>query len=162
LPGNVLAPEVGWFCTRIGPLQRDGKTESLIIIATDITARKKAEQEIKRLNESLELLVHKRTAQLQAANRALQEDIFAREQMEKEREQLIRQLQDALAKVKTLSGLLPICAGCKKIRDDQGYWNQIECYIQEHSNAKFSHGFCPDCLRKFYPDLVDDLAPSPG
>jgi AmiR/NasT family two-component response regulator len=61
------------------------------------------------------------------------------------------ELQEALAKVKTLSGLLPICASCKKIRDDQGYWRQIEEYIRDHSEADFSHGICPDCKKKLYP-----------
>jgi len=63
------------------------------------------------------------------------------------------QLQEALANVKTLKGLLPICANCKKIRDDQGYWNQIEAYIEEHSDALFTHGLCPECVKL----LVDDL-----
>lgn len=56
-------------------------------------------------------------------------------------------------KIELLSGLLPICASCKKIRDDRGYWNQIEAYISEHSKAEFSHSICPDCARKLYPDL---------
>ena len=73
---------------------------------------------------------------------------------EEEREKLIRELQEALAKVKTLTGLLPICASCKKIRDDKGYWNQIEVYIRDHSEAEFSHGICPDCMKKLYPDEV--------
>jgi hypothetical protein len=75
-----------------------------------------------------------------------------RKQDQAEREQLIRELQGALAQVKTLSGLLPICSGCKKIRDDQGYWNRIETYISEHSEAQFSHGICPDCAKKYFPD----------
>jgi len=57
-----------------------------------------------------------------------------------------------------LSGLLPICASCKKIRDDKGYWNQIETFIRDHSEAHFSHGICPECARKEYPDLFDDTA----
>ena len=61
----------------------------------------------------------------------------------------VSELEAALAKVKTLSGLLPICASCKKIRDDKGYWTQIESYIRVHSEADFSHGFCPDCARKW-------------
>lgn len=65
-------------------------------------------------------------------------------------------LTQALAEVKQLSGFLPICASCKKIRDDQGYWNQIEAYISEHSEAKFSHGMCPNCVKEFYPDLHED------
>jgi hypothetical protein len=60
-------------------------------------------------------------------------------------------LKEALAEVKTLSGLIPICMTCKKIRDDNGYWNQLEAYISEHSEAEFSHGLCPECLRKHYP-----------
>ena len=73
-----------------------------------------------------------------------------------ERERLVLALQDALSKVKQLSGLLPICASCKKIRDDQGYWNQIEEYIRNHSEADFSHGLCPPCLEKLYPDFVKE------
>jgi hypothetical protein len=65
----------------------------------------------------------------------------------------IETLQDALIKVKLLSGFLPICASCKKIRDDKGYWNQIESYIRDHSEAEFSHGICPECAEKLYPEL---------
>jgi PAS domain S-box-containing protein len=80
-------------------------------------------------------------------------DITAAKRLEKEREKLIGELQGAIAKIRTLSGLLPICAACKKIRDDKGYWNQIETFIRDHSEAEFSHGICPDCARKLYPDL---------
>jgi len=69
--------------------------------------------------------------------------------MEREREELIRQLQVALAEVKTLSGMLPICCNCKKIRDEKGYWNKVETYITQHSNASFSHGYCNECSIKF-------------
>jgi len=68
-----------------------------------------------------------------------------------EKDQLIGQLREALANVKTLSGLLPICASCKHIRDDKGYWHQVEFYIQQHSSAVFTHGLCPKCTQKFYP-----------
>lgn len=67
--------------------------------------------------------------------------------------QLVVELQASLDKVKVLSGLLPICASCKKIRDDQGYWNQIELYITDHSEAGFTHSICPQCAAKLYPDL---------
>jgi len=77
-------------------------------------------------------------------------------QMEEERERLIIDLQDALAKVKTLKGMLPICSVCKKIRDDKGYWNQIEAYIRAHSGAEFSHGICPDCAKKLYGDILKE------
>jgi DNA-binding NarL/FixJ family response regulator len=70
---------------------------------------------------------------------------------DKEKKELIEKLQEALNKVKILSGLLPICASCKKIRDDDGYWQQIETYIAEHSDLEFTHGLCPDCFKKLYP-----------
>jgi DNA-binding NtrC family response regulator len=72
----------------------------------------------------------------------------------KEQIRLISQLQEALAKVKQLSGLLPMCASCKKIRDDKGYWNQLEAYISDHSEADFSHGICPECVKKLYPEYA--------
>ena len=81
-------------------------------------------------------------------------DISKRKQIEEERNHLIESLQDSLAKIKTLSGMLPICASCKKIRDDKGYWNQIEAYLSKHSEAEFSHGICPGCAKKLYPDYV--------
>jgi PleD family two-component response regulator len=74
----------------------------------------------------------------------------------KEKEKLIGELKEALAKVKTLSGLLPICSSCKKIRDDKGYWNQIETYIRERSEADFTHGICPKCAKMLYPGLLKD------
>jgi hypothetical protein len=78
-----------------------------------------------------------------------------RKQAEEERERLIAELQKALSDVKALSGLLPICASCKRIRDDKGYWNQLESYIRDHSEAEFSHGICPDCAKKLYPELYE-------
>ena len=83
---------------------------------------------------------------------AIRADITERKRAEQERELLIQELTDALAEVKTLSGLLPICSGCKKVRDDSGYWNQIEAYISKHTAAKFSHGSCPSCAVKFYEE----------
>jgi PAS domain S-box-containing protein len=77
-------------------------------------------------------------------------DISNRVKAEQDKAVLIEQLQASLSKIKKLSGLLPICSSCKKIRDDKGYWNQIESYIHEHSEAEFSHGLCPDCIDKLY------------
>ena len=79
--------------------------------------------------------------------------IYKRKLMQKEREKLIADLQDAIAKINTLKGLLPICANCKKIRDDKDRWEQIESYIREHSEAEFTHSICPECVKKLYPDL---------
>ncbi len=80
-------------------------------------------------------------------------DITDRKKAELEREKLIEKLQDALKEVNQLHGMLPICSGCKKIRDDKGYWNQIEKYISEHADVEFSHGMCPECRKEYYGDL---------
>jgi hypothetical protein len=76
-----------------------------------------------------------------------------RTRMARERENLIKDLQKALSDVKKLSGLIPICSVCKKIRDDKGYWNQLEAYIREHSEAEFTHGLCEECARKHYSKI---------
>jgi hypothetical protein len=90
--------------------------------------------------------------------RAAVSDITERKRSEEEREKLIKELQEAVAKVKTLSGMLPICTSCKKIRDDKGYWNQIEVYIRDHSDTEFTHGICPECFKKLYPnEPLEDL-----
>jgi PAS domain S-box-containing protein len=81
-----------------------------------------------------------------------------RKRAEYERDRLVCELQEALDNVKTLRGLLPICASCKKIRNNQGYWDQIETYISARSEAEFTHGTCPDCMKRLYPDLYHKLA----
>jgi PAS domain S-box-containing protein len=83
-------------------------------------------------------------------------DITLRKRIEEERRKLTHELQDALTKIKRLRGLLPICASCKKIRDDKGYWNELEAYISEHSEAEITHGFCPDCMKKLYGVVLDE------
>ena len=84
--------------------------------------------------------------------RAAMLDVTDRHRAEVEQGRLVQELQAALAKVKQLSGLLPICAHCKRIRNDEGYWKQIEAFIASHSEATFSHGICPECLHQLYPD----------
>ena len=95
--------------------------------------------------------------ELAEMNAQLKEEITERTQAEEQRERLVHELKDALANVKQLRGFLPICASCKKIRDDKGYWNQIEAYISAHSEAEFSHGLCPDCAAKYYDDIRKKL-----
>ena len=85
--------------------------------------------------------------------RSVQKHARALQRAENERERLISELRDALASVKTLSGLLPICSSCKKIRDEKGNWTQLESYIKQHTQAEFSHGLCLDCLRRDYPEV---------
>ncbi len=85
---------------------------------------------------------------------AIDRDITARRVVEQGREKLINELREALDNIKTLRGLLPICSSCKKIRDDRGYWNQIESYISSHTAAEFSHSLCPDCMQRLYPNVL--------
>jgi C4-dicarboxylate-specific signal transduction histidine kinase len=101
---------------------------SLYIIRSgmkEMKRRQRAEQELQQHQEHLEQLVEKRTYEL----------------------------KEALSRVRVLTGFLPICASCKKIRDDSGYWNQIESYIRQHSYAEFTHSICPECAEKLYPEL---------
>lgn len=84
-------------------------------------------------------------------------DITDEKKNQNERNRLIAELQEALANVKTLSGLIPICSSCKKIRDDKGYWNVLEQYLIDHSDAKFSHGVCPDCLKRDFPAAYEKM-----
>jgi DNA-binding response OmpR family regulator len=84
-----------------------------------------------------------------------------RQRIAQERDHVIAQLQLALANVKRLHGLLPICCYCKKVRDDRGYWNQIELYLREHSDAEFSHGLCPECAARHYSQAGDPHESSP-
>lgn len=95
--------------------------------------------------QNLEETVADRTAHLEEANRNL--TAAADELRAKNLE-----LQDAIAQIKTLKGIIPICASCKKIRDDSGFWDQVEAYVMKHTDAAFSHGICPDCMDKLYPD----------
>ena len=80
-----------------------------------------------------------------------------RHKIDQERNALLKTLQEQQEKIKTLSGLIPICAGCKKIRDDSGFWHQVEEYIRSHSNAEFTHSLCPVCMKDLYPELDDDI-----
>jgi len=89
-------------------------------------------------------------------------DITARQAAETEREKLIADLQEALARVKTLSGLVPICAWCKKIRDDRGFWNEVEVYVQNRSDATFSHGICPECQKQWLAGKINRQANTNG
>jgi phosphoserine phosphatase RsbU/P len=86
----------------------------------------------------------------------LKREMDARKARERELAEKNQELEQALREVKVLRGFIPICASCKKIRDDKGYWQQIETYIQERSEALFSHGICKDCMKKLYPEFADE------
>jgi len=112
--------------------------------------------ELTKHKEHLEEEVVERTRKLQAAYDRLAGELVERRRIEADLQEKKDKLETALAQVKTLSGFLPICSSCKKIRDDQGYWKQIETYIKDHSDAQFSHSVCPECAKHLYPDLPLD------
>lgn len=114
----------------------------------------RAKEEIEQHSITLEQKVDERTAELVKANKQLEKEIETRKEAEEKKEMLIADLQKTLKEIKALRGLLPICASCKKIRDDKGYWNQIEAYISEHSEAEFSHSICPECAKKYYGEFL--------
>jgi len=103
-----------------------------------------------RLQHDLDRHVQERLAALSAANADLTNSLG-------QRDNLVDGLTEALSRVKTLSGLLPICATCKKVRDDRGYWSQIEAYLRTRTEAEFTHGICPDCTRRLYPEQAAKL-----
>jgi hypothetical protein len=98
-------------------------------------------------------------ALLVLANFVTSREMARRRRVEIEREKLIAELQRTLAEVKTLSGLIPICAWCKSVRNDQGYWQTVEQYVRSHSDASFSHSICPDCREKFKDEIAKGLQP---
>ena len=106
------------------------------------------------------VLKHQLSKLTPAVERALREaeERRRRKEAEAEQERLICELKEALARVKALSGLLPICSSCKNIRDDKGYWNRLEVYLEEHSSATLTHGICPECARRLYPDIFGKTA----
>ena len=114
----------------------------------ELVARVQTQLELRRLRVQLEA----QAAGLQQANNQLQTEMAERKRTEQVLREKNAQLEAALAKVKLLSGLLPICSACKKIRDDKGYWSQVDNYVQEHSEATFTHSLCPDCLKTLYPE----------
>jgi CheY-like chemotaxis protein len=134
-------------------LKKPFEIEEVLQLAITLTEKWRLRQEARLRVNQLENLVQERTKSLEATNARLEGEIVERKKSEAARETLIKSLEGALANVKTLSGLIPICAGCKQIRDDQGFWNQVETYISEHSEARFSHGLCPKCAVKYFPDV---------
>ncbi|MGD9950692.1 MAG: hypothetical protein AB7U29_19790 [Desulfobulbus sp.] len=107
-----------------------------IFVGKLILEQQRSDLKLLQLNEYLEQQVAERTSELDKSN---------------------IELKKALSEVKVLSGMLPMCASCKKIRDDDGYWQQIETYITEHSETKISHGICPDCIKKLYPQFSEEI-----
>jgi len=121
----------------------------------EVTHRKQTEADLKAARNILEERAHEKAVTLEETDQILTVEIGEHLKAEEKISRLVTQLRDALAKVKILSGLLPICASCKKIRDDSGYWTQVEVYVREHSDADFTHSICPECAAKLYPEFFD-------
>ena len=115
------------------------------------TEKERLEKELENPGEGLDQRVVARTRELLETIRDLHVELEERRIIEKKRLEDIKELKDKMAKIRTLSGLLPICASCKKIRDEHGHWNELEAYIEAHSDIVFSHGICPECIEKLYP-----------
>ena len=131
--------------TPMSKVQFENACNSLFLFANQLSKiafqnleLRKNRELLKEFNQELENIVKERTAELDSANRDLKK--------------ALEDLQKAFDSIKTLKGLLPICSNCKKIRDDKGYWNQIEKYIESYTDVSFSHGVCPECAEKLYGD----------
>jgi DNA-binding NtrC family response regulator len=120
--------------------------------------KRRAEAALRRAHDELEARVRQRTAELEGANRALREEVARRVQLQGALADKVRQLEETLAQVNTLQGLLPICCYCKKVRDDRNYWHQVEDYVRRHTEVRFSHGICPDC----WEHVVEPQLQQPG
>lgn len=156
----------------LGPFRGASASDALILLQSfiNVTAvtglamtavvgeHRASKEALRRSRDELDQRVRERTADLVQANAALQTEVEERSRMADERERILHDLQTALVNVKTLTGLLPICASCKRIRNDQGYWDQVETYITKHSDARFSHGTCPECARRLYPECFSSDA----
>jgi CheY-like chemotaxis protein len=164
---DVMMPEMDGFevCRQ---LKLNPVTEGIPILF--LTAKSEPDDILRGLQEGAvdyltkpvnppELLARVKThLALQKAKADLQQSKAELERKNHDLEQLLAENQKALAEIKTLRGILPICSSCKKIRDDEGYWTQIETYIQAHSQAEFTHSLCLDCAKKLYPDYADCLS----
>jgi len=116
-----------------------------------VRLRVKNHLELKRQRD----LLTTKAEELQRLNSELAHEVTERRYVQLANEELIKELRNAMAEVKTLSGLLPICSSCKQVRDDQGYWSRIETYLSKHTDISFSHGLCKECAQKIYPDYCD-------
>ena len=153
---QVLPPvwRQAWFITLIAALLG-------VILALTFRVIQRGRR-LRQTNRALAAEVEKQTligselqlkqGSLESANRRLELEMQERHKAAAALQTKVTELRDALTQIKTLRGIVPICAGCKKIRDDKGYWEQVESYVTKHSHAQFSHGLCPECLPKYFPD----------
>jgi hypothetical protein len=147
----VIGEITGLFVNRLSEYTSFGDLIYLlcVLVSTAALARLLSKGIIENVNKVhlAKLALKEKNRELHQANDELNHEVAVRICAETEREKLIVELQEALKEISVLDGLLPICASCKKIRDDEGYWHQVEAYIKNHSTAEFSHGFCPACYQ---------------
>jgi len=122
-----------------------------LLLGRRMRGRNETEAALKKANKLLDAGIRERTFELEEAKQRLEQEVLERKKTQEKQAAVIAELEQAIKKVKTLSGLLPICALCKNIRTDSGYWEKIEHYIQKHSEARFTHGICPECEKQLYP-----------
>jgi integral membrane sensor domain MASE1 len=153
----LCIPALVWAAYRFGP--RETATANIILAGLAIwgTLRGFGPFALSAPNESL-LLLQAFTGVTSVSALTFASVVSKKRRIEQSRERLFGELQDALTHIKTLRGLIPICASCKKVRDDQGYWDHVESYIQQHSLAHFTHGLCPDCVTRLYADYQKQKA----
>ncbi len=120
-------------------------------LGKQIKERQAAQLDLQKSHDQLEIKVQERTSELRLINQSLEKVIT-------EKEKALSDLHAEQDKVKTLSGFIPICAHCKKIRDDQGFWDQVESYIGKYADVEFTHGICPQCAEKYFPEFYDKLS----
>lgn len=144
---DVVLPDVDGYklCRR---LKKDPDLKGVYIIMLS-AMKTSSDDQAKGLNDGADGYIARpvSNSELKARVRSMVRILKA----ERERDRLIKELKKALEEIETLTGLLPICCHCKKVRDDKGYWNEIEKYLKKHSKAELTHGICPDCLDKLYP-----------
>lgn len=179
---TLVDRERQWFKSRLGLTARETPREHAFcahtILQTDLLEVEDAREDFRFANNPLVLgapnirfyagaplitnsghalgslcVIDRQPRKLSAVQRECLESLARMVMTTLELRQVSRELADAMANVKTLSGLLPICSGCKKIRNDEGYWNQVEVYISKHTDAHFTHGFCPECSEKYFPGI---------
>ncbi len=139
---NISLMELQWFLAVM--------SITIYVLSGVTLERTRAREGLQRAHNELDRKVKERTVDLSELNERLLKEVEVRRKAEQKKEETIDELRRALEEIKTLRGILPICAACKKIRDDKGYWNQIESYIRDRSEAEFSHGICPECAKNLY------------
>ena len=126
-------------------------------LSQELQKKQEAASALQKERNRLEDLVRERRGEILKSNHKLQIEILARKRIEEEQERLIVEMTEALTGIKQLKSLLPICPSCKNIRDDEGYWSNLEAYLSKHTDAEFSHGICRNCMKELYPERYERL-----